>query len=155
MFEIAGKYEKIIEDIVKPIIENGGYEYVGTEFKNAGGSKELIIYADKPGGIGLDDCESISRLIEPAIDEKDPIAEAYYLCVSSPGLDRALKDLRDFNRSLGKKVDIRLYSSKEGKKEFTGLLKSCDEQGFTVEINGSDTVFSHRETASVKLHVDI
>lgn len=155
MLEIANKYEKIIEDIVKPIIENSGYEYVGTELKTAGGQKELIIYADKPGGIGLDDCENISRLIEPAIDEKDPIDDAYYLCVSSPGLDRALKEQNDFNRSLGKRVDIRLYSSRNGKKEFTGLLKSCDESGFTVEINGSDTAFSYRETASVKLHVDI
>ncbi len=155
VFEIAGKYEKIIEDIVKPIIEGIGYEYVGTELKSAGGSKELIIYADKEGGIGLDDCEKISRLIEPAIDEKDPIDEAYYLCVSSPGLDRALKEPRDFERSTGKKVDIKLYAARGGKKEFTGVLKGYDESGIKVEINGSNEAFSYQETASVRLHVDI
>ncbi len=155
VFEIASKYEKIIEDIVKPIIEDKGYEYVGTEIKTVGGSKELIIYADKEGGIGLDDCETISRLIEPAIDEKDPIEDAYYLCVSSPGLDRALKEPADFERYAGKSVDIKLYASKEGKKEFTGLLKTSNETGFTAEINGSEQAFLYKETAAVKLHVDI
>lgn len=155
MFNIANKYEKIVEEIVKPIIEGSGYEYVGVELNNTGDAKELIIYADKPGGIGLDDCESISRLIEPAIDAKDPIEGAYYLCVSSPGLDRALKELSDFKRSMGKKVDIKLYGAKEGRKEFTGELISCDDNGFTVKINGSLNTFAYKETAVVKLHVDI
>lgn len=155
VFKIANKYEKAIEDIVKPIIENSGYEYVGTELKTTAGSKELIVYADKPGGIGLDDCEAISRLIEPAIDKADPIADAYFLCVSSPGLDRALKEASDYGRNIGKKVDIKLYSPKDGKKEYTGLLKSYDGEGFTAEINGSDKAFLYKEAAAVKLHVDI
>lgn len=155
MFKIANKYEKIIEEIVKPIIEGRGYEYVGVELNIAGGSKELIVYADKPGGIGLDDCESISRLIEPAIDAKDPIEDAYYLCVSSPGLDRALKEPLDFRRSIGKSVDIKLYRAVGGKKEFTGELISYDDNGFTVKINGSLNTYAFKETAVVKLHVDI
>lgn len=155
VFNIANKYEKIIEEIVKPIIESAGYEYVGVELSNAAGSKELIVYADKPDGINLDDCEIISRLIEPAIDAKDPIEDAYCLCVSSPGLDRALKEPRDFKRSIGKAVDIKLYSPKGGKKEITGVLKSYDDSGFTVEANGSFLTYSFKETAVVKLHVDI
>jgi ribosome maturation factor RimP len=155
VFVIANKYEKIIEEIVKPIIEGSGYEYVGVELSNAGGSKELVVYADKPGGINLDDCESISRLIEPAIDAKDPIDDAYYLCVSSPGLDRALKEPPDFQRSIGKDVDIKLYRAKDGNKEFTGELKSYDDNGFTIETNGSLETYTYKEAAIVKLHVDI
>jgi ribosome maturation factor RimP len=154
VFEIANKYEKIIEEIVKPIIEDSGFEYVGVELKNVSGAKELIIYADKPGGISLDDCETISRLIEPAIDAKDPIEDAYYLCVSSPGLDRPLKEPADFRRSVGKSVDVRLYAAKGGKKDFTGVLKNFDDQGFTVESSGGCETFSYKEAAQVRLHVD-
>lgn len=132
-----------------------GYEYVGVEIKSAGGSKELVVYADNPGGIGLDDCEKISRCIEPEIDEQDPIPDAYYLCVSSPGLDRPLKEPSDYKRSTGKMVDLKLYSAKDGKKEYSGLLKGYDDSGFTIEINGSEKQFLYKETASVKLHVDI
>lgn len=155
MFIIAHKYEKIIEDIVKPIIEGVGFEYVGVEYGNAGGARELVVYADKPGGIDLNDCERISRLIEPAIDAKDPISEAYCLCVSSPGLDRALKQPSDFKRSVGKDVDVKLYSPKDGKKEFTGELKSFDDSGFVIEVKGNSMNFSYKEAAVVKLHVDI
>jgi ribosome maturation factor RimP len=155
VFNIANKYEKIIEDIVKPLIEDSGYEYVGVELKTAVDSKELIIYADKPGGISLDDCENISRLIEPAIDAKDPIEDAYYLCVSSPGLDRALKEPSDFKRSIGKSVDVKLYSAKDGKKEYTGVLKTYDDLGFAIEEKGNCKTFTYKETAQVRLHVDI
>jgi ribosome maturation factor RimP len=125
------------------------------EIKSSGSAKELIIYADKPEGIVLDDCEKISRRIEPAIDEKDPIEGSYYLCVSSPGLDRQLKEPPDFKRYTGRKIDVKLYSPKNGEKEFTGLLKSFDDAGFIMETNGSETQFSYKEAASVKLHVDI
>ena len=154
-FEISKKTEKAIEDIVKPIITDSGYEYVGTEITTTGGSKELIIYADKPGGIGLDDCEKISRLIEPAIDERDPIQDAYFLCVSSPGLDRPLKEPSDFERNIGKSIDIKLFVPVGGEKEFSGLLKRFEENVFILEINGSDKEFSYKNTAIAKLHVDI
>ncbi|NLT97480.1 MAG: ribosome maturation factor RimP, partial [Christensenellaceae bacterium] len=103
-----------------------GYEYVGTEFTKTGGTAELIVYVDKPGGIGLDDCEKISRLIEPLIDERAPIEESYCLVVSSPGLDRPLKTERDYRRSVGKMVDVKLYRAQDGKKEWTGLLLRHD-----------------------------
>ena len=152
---ISKKIENEIELIVRPIIKEAGYEYIDTEIKKAGNALELIVYADKGGGIGLDDCEKISKLIDSAIDEKDPIQDAYYLCVSSPGLDRPLKKPADFNRSLGKVVDIKLYRAAGGQKEFTGTLKAYDEAGFTVTISESDQSFLHKDTAIVRLHVDI
>ena len=153
--EISKKIEKAVESIVAPIITDNGYEYVGVELAKAGDAKELIVYADKPGGLNIDDCEKISRLIEPAIDARDPIDGAYYLCVSSPGLDRELKTPADFARSIGKKVDAKLYRAADGQKEFTGQLKEYDENGFTLVISGADKSFSYKETAIVRLHVDI
>ncbi len=149
------KVEKTIEDIVMPVIEQNGYEYVGTEYNRTAGANELIIYADKPGGLGLDDCEKISRLIDPIIDEKDPIEESYCLCVSSPGLDRPLKTARDFARSLGKMVDIRLYRPMDGKKEWTGLLKNHDQNSVVIEIEGNEKPFENKDVALVRLHADI
>ncbi len=138
-----------------PIIEQNGYEYVGTEYNKMGANNELIIYADKPGGLGLDDCETISRLIDPIIDEKDPIEEAYCLCVSSPGLDRPLRTPRDFARSIGKKVDVKLYRPMDGKKEWTGMLKSHDAACVTIEMDDGDKAFENKDVALVRLHLDI
>ena len=137
-----------------PLIEGSGYEYVGTEVKKASDAVELIVYIDSPNGIGLDECEKISRLIDPVIEAQDPIDGPYYLCISSPGLDRPLKSPRDFARSIGKKVDIRLFAAVEKQKEFTGVLLSHGDGGFAVEIAGAERKFAHADTAIVRLHVD-
>lgn len=152
MFEISKKTESLIESIVEPLITQSGYEYVGTEINKNGTDIELIIYADKPGGLQLDDCEKISKLIDPVIDEQDPIEESYYLCVSSPGLDRPLKSQRDFNRSVGKQVDVKLYRPLEGKKEWSGQLTAFDDIGFTLD---DTTSFTYKDAAIVRLHVDL
>ena len=155
MFDISKKIEQIVENIARPIVENAGFEYVGTEIKKAGDASELIIYADSDGGLTLRDCEKISKLIDPEIEKSDPIEEAYYLCVSSPGLDRPLNTAADFARSIGKKVDIKLYRAVEKSKEFVGQLKAFDEDGFTVDTGKTEMTFAYKDTAIVRLHVDI
>lgn len=152
MLSISKKIELLIESLVEPLITQSGYEYVGTEINKNGADAELIIYADKPGGLELEDCEKISKMIDPIIDEHDPIEESYYLCVSSPGLDRPLKTPRDFNRSIGKKIDVKLYRPLDGRKEFAGELTSFDENGFTLD---GETSFAYKDTAVVRLHVDL
>ncbi len=149
---ISKKTELLIESLVEPLITQHGYEYVGTEINKNGKETELIIYADKPGGLQLDDCEIISRLIDPVIEKSDPIEESYYLCVSSPGLDRPLKTERDFARSVGKTVDIKLYRPMDGRKEFSGVLTSYDENGFTVD---DKNTFAYKDAAMIRLHVDL
>ncbi len=137
---------------MEPLITQNGYEYVGTEINKIGAETELIVYADKPGGLQLDDCEKISRLIDPVIDEHDPIEESYYLCVSSPGLDRPLKTERDFKRSIGKRVDFKFYRPIDGQKELTGELTSFDENGFTID---GEKTFAYKDVAIIRLHVDL
>jgi ribosome maturation factor RimP len=151
---ISKKVEQVVEAAVTPIIAENGYEYVGIEVKKAADAVELIIYIDKEGGIGLDDCEKISRLVDPVIDVLDPIEGPYYLCVSSPGLDKPLKTSKDFERSIGKKVDVGLYKAVDKKKGFTGVLKTYDQDGFMMDVGGKDMTFSYAETAIVRLHVD-
>lgn len=150
----AAKKEELIEAAVRPLIERNGYEYVGAEIKRSGKSTELIVYADREGGLSLDDCEEITRLIDPVIDALDPVDGAYYLCVSSPGLDRELKTQNDFRRAMGKKVDVRLYAAERGKKEFTGELTGYDGGGFEISVNGEILKFTHKQTAAIRMHVD-
>ena len=100
--------EKKTEELVMPIIESGGYQLWDTEYVKEGSDFYLRVYADKEGGITIDDCVLISRALEAKLDEEDFIAEAYILEVSSPGLTRKLKKDRDFERSLGRKVLLKL-----------------------------------------------
>ncbi len=143
-----------VEAAVMPIITDNGYEYVGTEVKKTPDSVELIIYIDSKNGVGLDDCEKISRLIDPVIEAQDPLNVPYFLCVSSPGLDRPLKNARDFERSIGKKIDIRMYRAIDKEKDFTGELKAYDDNGFIAEVGGKERTFLFADTALVRLHVD-
>ena len=110
-----------------PIIENLGFEFVDVEFVKLGTERQLIYYIDKIGGIEIEDCEKASHLIEAELDRLDPIEESYILCVSSPGLDRPLKKPRDFERNLGKKVDVKFYKPVQGVKETTGILEEYSE----------------------------
>ncbi len=152
---MSKKAEQAVENAVIPIIEQLGYEYVGTEIKKNGPDTELIVYADKSEGIGLDDCEKISRAIDDVIEELDPVSEGYFLCVSSPGLDRPLKSERDFKRSIGKEVDVKPYKAQKKQKMFTGKLISFNENSFIIESDGKQAEFEYSETAIVRLHVDI
>jgi ribosome maturation factor RimP len=152
---MSKKIESAVERLVLPVVTELGYEYIDTEVKKVGDEFELIIYADKKGGLDLQDCEKISRAIDPLIEEADPIEEGYYLCVSSPGLDRPLKTKADYQRSLDKTVDVKLYKTQEGSKTHTGQLISYDNDGFTLRINDEDKVFMYKDTAIIRLHVDI
>ena len=152
---MSKKAAEAVEKLVMPIIEDMGYQYVGTEIIKSAGHIELIVYADKNGGLDLDDCEKISKIIDPIIESLDPIDSEYYLCVSSPGLDRPLKTERDFKRNIGKTVDIKLYKAIDGKKSFTGELTGYSEQGFSVSIGEKQTDFLYKDTAIVRLHIDI
>ena len=103
----------------------------------------------------IDDCEKASRALEAALDEKDPIAESYILCVSSPGLDRSLKNERDFARCVGQVVDVKLFKPFEGAKEYTGTLTAYTPESITIATEENEIVFDLKETAKISLHLDI
>lgn len=115
--------EKFITKLVEPILEDTGISLVDVEYVR---EKDwyLRIFIDKPEGIEIDDCQFVSEKIAEALDEKDPIKEKYYLEVSSPGIDRPLKNNKDFDANCGKKVDIYFFAPFEGTKELTGKLIS-------------------------------
>ena len=124
-------YEQKTEQLLIPIMEEHQFELVDVEFVKEAGNWFLRAYIDKPGGIGVDDCETVSRRLSDLLDEQDFIEESYILEVSSPGLGRPLKKDKDLERSIGESVDVRLFRAIDRQKEFTGILKAWDKDTVT------------------------
>lgn len=121
------KTTDIIENAITQTIQTMGYRIVDVEIGKENGQKVLTVSIAHPAGIGLDDCERVSHAIDPILEELDPITDSYYLCVSSPGIDRPLKRPDDFKNAIGSEVEVRLYNPIDGRKAFTGILTVFDE----------------------------
>lgn len=127
--------ESACEELVLPIIEEYGFELVDVEYVKEGSSYYLRVYADKEGGITIDDCVEVSRALSPKLDVYDKeFKDPYILEVSSPGLLRPLKKDKDFARNLGKMLEIKLFKPLEngGEKEFEAELKEYGEKTVTL-----------------------
>lgn len=146
--------EQKTEDLVMPIIEENHYELVDVEYVREGANWYLRVYADKEGGISIDDCVLISRALEEKLDQDDFIKEAYILEVSSPGLGRALKKDRDYARSIGQKVELKLYRNTEFGKEFEGILESYDNDHIVVAVEETKVTIQKSEIAIIRLAID-
>lgn len=147
-------YEKRTEELLMPLMEENSFELVDVEYVKEAGNWYLRAYIDKEGGINIDDCELISRALSDKLDELDFIEEAYILEVSSPGLGRPLRKDKDLKRSLGEEVEVRTYRAIEKQKEFTGVLKSFDEESITIEIDEKKMSFARKDIALIRLAFD-
>lgn len=148
--EIESRTEKLIT----PVIEKNNFELVDVEYVKEGGNYYLRAYIDKEGGITIDDCELVSRTLSDLLDADDFIEESYILEVSSPGLGRPLKKEKDYKRSIGKELEIRLYKAVDGQKEFYGILDSYDDSSVTViDENDTKKVFQKPDIALIRLAV--
>ena len=148
------EYEQKAEALLSPIVESNGFELVDVEYVKEAGNWYLRGYIDKPGGITVNDCETVSRAFSDRLDEDDFIEDSYILEVSSPGLGRPLKKERDFERSLGEEVEIRLYKALNKQKEFTGILKAYDKETVTIETAEGELVFDRPDIALIRLAFD-
>lgn len=133
-------YEEKTEKLVLPIIEENNFELVDVEYVREGGNYFLRVYIDKEGGITIDDCEVVSRSLSELLDEDDFIPDAYILEVSSPGLGRPLKKEKDFDRNIGKEVEVKLYKQINKQKEYSGILVSYDTDKIELEIDEDETM---------------
>lgn len=128
-----------IYEMVKPIADELNYEIYHIEYVKENGEYYLRIYIEKEGGITLNDCEALSRRVSEIMDEKDPIPEAYFLEVSSPGLNRTIFTEAHYKRFVGREVMVRFTKSIDGKKNVKGILKEVNEDNIIVEV---DTLIS-------------
>lgn len=147
-------YEAKTEELLKPILDGRGFELWDVEYVKEGADYYLRAYIDKEGGITIDDCVDVSRALSDELDREDYIEDQYILEVSSPGLGRILKKDKDFERSIGRVVEVKTYKPVDGTKEFTGTLKAFDKNIIKLEIDGAERDFARAEVAKVNLYVE-
>ena len=149
------EYEKRVEAYLMPVMEKNQFELVDVEYVKEAGTWYLRTYIDKEGGFTVDDCELVSRQLGEWLDREEFIDDSYILEVSSPGLGRPLKKEKDFKRSLGEQVEVRLYRAVDRQKEFTGALAAYDEDTVTLRFeDGTETSFEKKDIALIRLAFD-
>ncbi len=150
------KIKQICEEKLKGAIEEMGFELVDVEYVKEGGGMSLIFTIDSDNGVTVDDCEIVSKKIDPLLDEINPTDDqSYTLVVSSPGLDRPLKTDRDLKRNLGKEVELTLFAKQNGKKKFEGILDNFDEKNVVIKIGEETLSFEREKIGSIKLVIRV
>ncbi len=144
-----------VTELAKPVVEEEGCSLWDVEYVREAGSWFLRIFIDKDGGVGIDDCERISRRLDPILDEADPIPDSYVFEVGSAGAERELKRPGDFEQFMGSEVEVRLYQPVNGCKVYVGVLSGYDNGRVTVTAGKNEVSFDKSQIALVKLHVSI
>ena len=145
------KITEKVEALAKPVVEDEGCELWAVEYVREAGSWYLRALIDKDGGVGIDDCERISRRLDPILDEADAIPDSYVFEVGSAGAERELKRPSDFERYIGSEVEVKLYQPYQGKKSYVGSLEAYEDGNVTV----SSVLLKKEQIAQVKLHMTI
>lgn len=137
--------------LLAPAVERLGYELSDLEVKLGGREGVVRLFIDKPEGVGLADCETVSRQISTLLDVEDPVPGHYVLEVSSPGLDRRLTKVEHFQRFMGEDVRVKLRFPIHGRRNFRGALKAADEEMIEVEVDGESHQLPLATIASARL----
>jgi ribosome maturation factor RimP len=151
--------------LIEPLVGRLGYELVELEQSSGHGSAVVRIFIDRlpagsagaepdsapASGVGLDDCERVSREVSALLDVEDPIPTAYTLEVSSPGSDRVLRTRAHFARFVGSRVHVELCAPRDGRRRYTGKLLSAEEAGIALEVDGQRVPVSFAEIGKARL----
>lgn len=148
------KIAAIVREIAQPVSQESGLELVDVEFAKEGAHWYLRVFIDKPAGVGVEDCQCISEKLSRLLDEKDPIPQSYILEVSSPGIERPLKKLDDYNRFAGSLVSITTFAPFNNRRRFTGRILGINENLVHVDVEGTELKLPHDQIASARLKVE-
>ena len=148
------KITQTVAALAKPIVEARGCSLWDVEYVREGADYILRVAIDKEGGVDIDDCEAISRALDPSLDEHDPIPDRYQFEVCSAGLERALKRPEDFARFLGSPVTVKLYRPVNGLKEIPAVLRGYEDGRVTVDTGKETVTFEKSQVALVRLRVE-
>lgn len=155
---MSSKIKDKVEEMVLPYLNENGFELVEIEYVKEGSNWFLRVFVDKPGGIDIEDCGRISEYLSAELDKHDPIPNAYFLEVSSPGAERPLKKPADYYRAVGKLVFVTTYEEVEGAKQFEGVLEAYDEESLTIKLDGKHSklvVIPAHKVASARLAISL
>lgn len=151
------KITETVFEFATPLAMEVGCFIDDVEFKKEGSDYVLRVTVDKEddgnGGVSIDQCEHVSRALSDILDEKDPIEQAYMLEVTSPGIDRELKKDRDFERFMGRDIDIKLYKALNGSKILSGKLVSYENGIIGAQVDGEVMTFKKSDIATVRLAI--
>lgn len=153
---MSKKYEEKTTELVLKVLEelNLGIELFDVEYVKEAGTNYLRVFIDKPEGVTIDDCVALTEPMNELLDSHPFIDEAYIFEVSSPGLDRPLKKDKDFDRNIGKKIEIKSFAPINGEKEFEGILVSYNENEINVNIDGNEVGFERKKLALIRQAID-
>lgn len=144
-----------VRTLISPVADQLGYLLWNVEYVKEGADMILRITIDKPEGIGIDDCERMTRAIDPLLDEADPIEESYLLEVSSPGIERELSRPEHFEACKGEEVELRLFAPVEGSKVWRGTLAGLDsEQNILIDTPAGQMSFPPSAVSRVRTVFD-
>jgi ribosome maturation factor RimP len=142
--------------LFEPVVASMGYELVGVDFNAAGNHGTLRVYIDREQGVSLDDCAAISHQLSGILDVEEPISQAYDLEISSPGVDRPLFKIADFEHYSGQTAKVKLLSGLLGRKNFKGqLLGVTDSKWVNIEVDGEQFDLPYADIAKANLVGDI
>ena len=148
------KITELVASLAEPVVRSHGCELWDVEYVREGSDYFLRLYLDKEGGVDINDCEAVSRAMDPILDEHDPIENSYHFEVCSAGLERTLKRPGDFERFMGSPITVRLYRPHNGLKEIPGILRGYDNGRVTVEAGKETITFEKSQVALVRLRVE-
>jgi ribosome maturation factor RimP len=137
--------------LLEPLLGRLGYELIELEYAPGTARALLRLYIDREGGVGLDDCERVSREVSSLLEVEDPIPSAYTLEVSSPGFDRLLRKPAHFGRFLGSRVFVELKEPRAGRRRYTGTLLTVDEGGIALEVDRERVAMTFAEIGKARL----
>lgn len=145
----------IVARLAEPVVQSAGCTLWDVEFVREGGQHFLRLYIDKEGGVSIDDCEAVSRGMDPVLDDADPISCSYIFEVSSAGAERALKRPSDFEAYMGSLVAVKTFAPIDGSKEFVGTLSAYAQGDVTISTDAGERTFAKKDIAIVRLRVEI
>lgn len=144
----------VVAEMAEELAASLRLEVVDVEFRREPAGRILRVFIDKPGGVTLDDCQALSRLLSKRLDEVDPIADSYNLEVSSPGIERPLTKPRDFVRFAGHQVHVRTYGPVDGRRNFKGELLGLEGEHVVVRLDDGDAKIPMEQVARARLVVE-
>lgn len=147
----GGNTVKTVWEIVEPFAQELGLRIWDVRFLKEGSSWFLRIFIDKDSGVSIDDCVDLTHAINKPLDEADPIEQAYFLEVSSPGVERDLVRDEHFEAYIGEKIKVKMIRPVEGKREFSGILSDYSDGNITISLDEGGFTFTKKEASWIKV----
>lgn len=148
-----GRVSDLVYQWAEPIAWQKGLELVDTEFVKEGGQWYLRVFIDRDGGVTIDDCQAVSQALEVILEEKDPTEHSYILEVSSPGIDRPFKTERDYQRNIGKVVEVKTFAPVQGEKLWIGELAEVEAESLIITAEDEEVEIPRQAIAQARLHI--